>query len=44
MSLAILSKHRSQQFENMTAIRKGQLATTESAAQTPAEQFYALAA
>ena len=31
-------------MEVMHAIRKGQLATTESGAQTPAEQFYALAA
>jgi putative transposase len=31
-------------IEVMHAIRKGQLATTESGAQTPAEQFYALAA
>ena len=31
-------------IEIMHAIRKGQLATTESGAQTPAEQFYALAA
>jgi transposase-like protein len=31
-------------IEVMHAIRKGQLATTESGPQTPAEQFYALAA
>ena len=31
-------------MEVMHAIRKGQLATTENAPQTPAEQFYALAA
>jgi len=31
-------------IEVMHAIRKGQLATLESASQTPAEQFYALAA
>jgi putative transposase len=31
-------------MEVMHAIRKGQLVTTENAAQTPAEQFYALAA
>jgi putative transposase len=30
-------------IEVMHAIRKGQLATTETASQTPAEQFYALA-
>ena len=30
-------------MEVMHAIRKGQLATTEAGAQTPAEQFYALA-
>ena len=31
-------------MEVMPALRKGQLATTENARQTPAEQFYALAA
>jgi hypothetical protein len=31
-------------MEVMHAIRKGQLATTESGGQTPVEQFYALAA
>jgi transposase-like protein len=31
-------------IEVMPAIRKGQLAPTENARQTPAEQFYALAA
>ena len=31
-------------IEVMHALRKGQLATTENARQTPAEQFYALAA
>ena len=31
-------------IEVMHALRKGQLATTENACQTPAEQFYALAA
>jgi putative transposase len=31
-------------IEVMHAIRKGQLVTTENARQTPAEQFYALAA
>ena len=31
-------------IEVMHALRKGQLATTESMPQTPAEQFYALAA
>ena len=31
-------------IEVMHALRKGQLAITESMAQTPAEQFYALAA
>ena len=31
-------------IEVMHAIRKGQLATPENACQTPAEQFYALAA
>jgi hypothetical protein len=31
-------------IEVMHAIRKGQLATTETASQTSAEQFYALAA
>jgi hypothetical protein len=31
-------------IEVMHAIRKGQLATPENARQTPAEQFYALAA
>jgi putative transposase len=31
-------------IEVMHAIRKGQLASTENASQTPAEQFYASAA
>jgi hypothetical protein len=31
-------------IEVLHAIRKGQLETTETVAQTPAEQFYALAA